>query len=130
MRPAHVFLHFGVGMLLGGLLGLKPLLERWYLRRPLHPGFAWWFAATYFGGFWAIAPSLLRMAGVPEGVRAGWWMNVFVFHPLINQIKPGGGLLIGEVLILGVFAMQYALLVLALVASRRQLRKARNHAPN
>jgi hypothetical protein len=75
-------------------------------------------------------PSLLRMAGVPEGVRAGWWMNVFVFHPLINQIKPGGGLLIGEVLILGVFAMQYALLVLALVASRRQLRKARNHAPN
>lgn len=118
MSGAHVYLHFAVGMALGTLLGFKPLLKRWYLRRPLHPGFGIWFAATYGGGAFALIPSGLRVLGLPEVVCRGWWMNLFAFHSLVAWVKPGEGMLIGQFLIVGILATQYVLLLMALAAAR------------
>lgn len=122
MAGAHVFLHFSIGMLLGTILGVKPLLKAWYDRKPLAPAFFRWILATYFGGLFAIGPSLLRLINFPDAFCQGWWMNIFVFHPIVNRIFGQRGLLIGELLIVGIFGMQYIILLLAIFAAKRKNR--------
>lgn len=110
VNSAHPFFHFGLGMVAGSLLALKPLIGRWYHRRRLSPAFVWWFALSYGLGVFAVFPGLLRLVGVPDVICDGWWMNIFLLHPTLNQLRPGG-MLIGEFLIVGIFAMQYLSMV-------------------
>ncbi len=123
MSGAHVYLHFAAGMAVGALLGFKPLLTRWYLRRSLHPGFAVWIVTTYAAGGFSLIPSLLRLLGAPEAFCRGWWMNAFVFHPLLDRLRPGAGMLVGQTVIVGILATQYILLLMALAAARKPAAK-------
>jgi len=70
---------------------------------------------AYALGLFAIIPGILRFVGMPEHMCNGWWMNVFIFYPVINKLKPGG-MLVGEALVILCFALQYALLLAALRA--------------
>jgi len=119
MRTAHIFLHFAIGMGVGTLLALKPLVERCYLRRPLVPAFWRWFVLSYGLGGWAIMPSLLRQLGLPPAFCSGWWMNLFLLHPLIGRLHPGG-MLINQVGMATLATLQYAALVVAVVAAGRR----------
>jgi hypothetical protein len=72
-----------------------------------------WLIAAYGLGLWAVLPGALKRVGVADG----WWMNVFLLHPLINRMK-GGGVLVGEILLVFLFVLQYATI---LVAIRRRM---------
>jgi hypothetical protein len=122
MDAAHVYFHFALGLLLGGFISFKKVLETCYHRRPLSPALAWWIGSTYCGGLFAIVPSVCRMAQLPEAFCRGWWMNIFVLHPLVDQWMAGRGLLIGELLIIAIFGSQYMVILLAIIAARRKNR--------
>jgi hypothetical protein len=74
-----------------------------------------WLIAAYGLGAWAVLPGMLKRLGVSEG----WWMNLFLLHPLINRMK-GGGVLVGEILVVFFFVLQY---VTILVAIRRRMKR-------
>ncbi|MDT8390799.1 MAG: hypothetical protein RRC34_09865 [Lentisphaeria bacterium] len=114
MPSAHVYFHVALGMILGAVIGFKPVLESWYHRRRLAQSLGRWILWTYVGGTFAIAPSLCRMVHLPEAFCRGWWMNIFVFHPLVDQLMDKRGLLIGELLIVGMFGTQYLTLLTAI----------------
>jgi hypothetical protein len=76
-------------------------------------------AGSWSLGFFAIVPSLLHLAGAPPGVCAGWWMNVFFLHPLVNDLSKGGDL-VGAAAIGACFVVQYAAVVAAIARVSRQ----------
>jgi hypothetical protein len=75
--------------------------------------------AAYALGAFAVVPGLLPNLGVPQRIAAGWWMNLFLFHPLIDRARHGG-VLVGEALIVTLFAAHYALVLSALWLARRR----------
>lgn len=121
---AHATLHFAVGMAVGSAIAVPPLLAAWVRGRPLAAPFARWFAISYAVGTYAVAPGLLRRAGVPDCICDHPGMNVFLLYPWINDVKPGA-VTMGP-LVLGAFlGAQYGLLVLALAWTRyRRVRDA------
>lgn len=122
MTSAHVYLHFSLGLLLGAFISFKGVLRSWSLRQPLAKPIGWWILCTYCGGFFAIIPSVCRLAHLPEAFCRGWWMNLFVLHPLVDQLMAGRGLLVGELLIVGIFGMQYMVIILTIIAVKRKKR--------
>lgn len=113
---AHSAMHFGLGAVAGAVAGL-PLL-RGALRKDTAKHAAIWILTSYGVGALAVIPSLLSFLGVPEGATSYWTMNVFVLHPLIDQLKSGGKL-IGEVLIVSCFFFQYVIMMFLLWRTRR-----------
>lgn len=115
---AHSTLHFSVGIVAGSAFALPGLLRAWIAGLPIARRFARWLLLSWALGVYAVIPGILRRSGVPEHVCDGWWMNVFLFHPLVHWLRPGaqtsGPLVLGAC-----FAVQYALL-LASIASRRK----------
>ena len=122
MTTAHAYLHFAFGLVAGTLIAVRPLGKRWVERRALYPGFAWWFCLSYGLGLWAVLPSLARNAGLPEIWLRGWWMNIFLLHPLVDRLRPGG-MLIGQMLICGIVTLQYGGLTLTVLACRGKKRR-------
>lgn len=116
---AHSAFHFSLGMAFGTSMLLRPVFQRLIAGRKLAVCFGKWLIASYGLGVLAIAPGLLGSIGVPETVCRGWWMNIFLFHPLIDKVKTGG-MLIGELGIISCFLLQYLLLLAAL---RKRLRR-------
>lgn len=116
---AHAALHFAAGMLVGTAIAAPRLRRAWRARRELAPAFARWLAWSWGGGTFAIVPSLLRYGGIPDWICGGWWMNVFLLHPLINRCLPPATLA-GTAAFLGLFAAQYALMLAALARIRRR----------
>jgi hypothetical protein len=114
---AHSTLHFALGMAVGSIPMLPPLLSAWARTKPLAPPFARWFAVSYGVGLFAVVPALLRNLGVPDALCDHPAMNVFLFYPWINIAKPGaitsGPLILGAIL-----GGQYALLLAALAHTR------------
>jgi len=108
----HVSMHIGVGVMTGTIVLLPRLLAHVFTGTRMSRAAASWIIWSYAIGLYASLPTLLGRLGLPATVTGGWWMNVFLFHPLISQVK-SGGLLVGETLLAGAFAFQYfALLAL------------------
>lgn len=112
---AHTTLHFSLGMAVGMGFGLPGLLRAWRLRSPLSATYAHRFALAVGLGILAIAPALLRRLGLPDD---RWWANIFFAYEFLNRVKPGGQTL-GPLVLAFLFAMQYAILLAALLRARR-----------
>ncbi len=110
--------HFAVGMALGLALGLPTVVLAWRRRPRLGMLIARLVVLTYAFGLFAVVPGILRYLGVPSRICDGWWMNLFVFHPLVDQTK-SGGLLSGVGAVCGLSAFLYGLILLSIVRARR-----------
>ncbi|MBN1558560.1 MAG: hypothetical protein JW951_10500 [Lentisphaerae bacterium] len=110
---AHSALHFSLGMAAGTAVACRPLLRARRAGARLAPVYGRWLLLCYGLGCYAVIPSLLRRCGVSESVVSAGWMNVFLLHPLLTRLKPGGGLL-GPAALLVCLTAQYAWLLLAL----------------
>jgi len=116
---ADASVHFALGMAVGSAIGLPPLLRDWAHYRPLSGGFGKWLLLSYGIGLYAIAPSVLRKLGLPEAFSAHLLMNIFLLHPLIDRLRPGGKL-VGGGLITAMATAQYGLLLLAIHGQKRR----------
>lgn len=114
----HSTLHFSLGMLLGTAWHARAICCAWRSRRPLARRLGAWLLACYGLGLFAIAPNLLRRAGVSHDACEAAVMNVFLFSPALNRIV-GGGSIVGPFVLGLMVAGQYALLLIVL---RRTLR--------
>jgi hypothetical protein len=115
---AHSAIHFALGVAAGTALS-APALSRAFARsRKLAMPVLRWLLFSYALGLWAVVPSLLRHAGIPESFCGGWWMNLFLFHPLLARYH--GGTVVASATLLACCAAQYALL---LAAIRLQMRR-------
>jgi hypothetical protein len=114
---AHSTIHFAAGVALGSAIALPSLIRSWRANDKLAPSFRYWLFLSYGLGVFAVIPGLLRRAGVPDGFCDGWWMNIFLFYPVINAVKSGGMITGGLAIALG-FVAQYALMLAALVRKR------------
>lgn len=116
---ADRLLHFAVGMTLGVAVFLPAVCHAWqrnaYLSRSVGRMIL---ASLGLGGF-AVIPSVLARLGLPVAFCRGWWMNVFVLHPLLDRLRPGG-MLIGEVATIALFCCQYVLILIALKYREKQ----------
>lgn len=115
---AHAAFHFTAGLAVGMLLQAPPLRQAWERSREVAPAVLRWMAWSWGCGLWATLPSLIRFAGVPESFCSGWWMNLFLLHPLINRWGPHATIIGGVVFVCG-FAFQYAVLLAAIGRIRR-----------
>ena len=111
-------LHFGIGVLVGTVAYSPFLVRAWRRRELLSPCLLRLGLLSLGLGMWAVVPNLLRAAGLPAAFCTGWPMNLFMFHHLIDKLHPGGALL-GELLVMGCFALQYVLVLVALARVRR-----------
>ncbi len=118
-----VTFHFGIGLLTGMIATSRPVLAAWRTRRPLAPPIGRALRTGYALAAWAVIPNLLRHAGCPNGFVDGWWMNLFLLHPLIRRLGFGGAPL-GAAVLGFAFAVQYAL-VLAAVARCTRMQSLR-----
>ncbi len=119
---AHAALHFAAGMAVG-MAVQGPLLRRtWNRGRELAPAILRWLCLSWLLGTWGIIPSLLHYAGLPDAFCNGWWMNLFLFHPLINRWGPHATI-IGAVALVGSFVFQYALILAAILKTRKDNRR-------
>lgn len=116
---AHAALHFSIGLAAGMALQAPPLRKAWNRSQELAPAVMRWLLVSWALGTWAIIPSLLRYAGLPEAFCHGWWMNLFLFHPLINQLGPHGTIIGGVMFVTG-FTFQYAMIVAAIKTKHHQ----------
>jgi len=115
--------HFAVGMAAGTAVAAPSLLQGIRNRGGTAKCFLRWFVLSYGLGFVAIVPSLLRHWGGSESLCRSWWMNVFLFFPLIDGLWPGG-LVLGEAAIAAVFVLQYGAMLLMV----RRLERLRKYA--
>lgn len=110
---AHAALHFAAGMTAGMVLLAPRLKQAWQTRSHLYAAVKWWILAAWGLGFTAIIPSLLKYAGLPESFCSGWWMNVFLLHPLINHFLPQN-LILASFIFGSLIAFQYLIIVAAI----------------
>lgn len=120
---AHANLHMAAGMVVGTAVTLLPVARAWLGGTPLARPIGRMLVAAYVVGVWALVPNLVTAAGGPAAIHDAVWANVFVGHAVIDR-KEGGGLLIGEAVMVAMLAFQYAVLVLALVTAARRARGA------
>ena len=120
---AHANLHMAAGMVVGTAITVIPLARAWLGGAPLARPVGRMLVAAYAIGVWALVPNLITAAGGPAAIHDAVWSNIFVGHALIDR-KEGGGLLIGEAVMVAMLAFQYAVLVLALVTASRRGRAA------
>jgi len=116
---ADRLLHFATGMVLGLVLFVPGVVRAWRAGDRLSPVLGRMIVTGLTVGGLAVVPSVLSRIGVPSAVCRGWWMNVFVFHPLLDRLRPGG-LLIGEAATISLFCCQYVLVLVALRCRRKQ----------
>lgn len=111
---AHAALHFAAGMTVGMVLLAPRLKQAWETRTQVYPTVKWWILAAWGLGFFAIIPSLLRYAGLPESFCSGWWMNGFLLHPLVNRLLPQN-LILASFVFGGLIALQYLVILAAIL---------------
>jgi hypothetical protein len=109
---AHSALHFTAGFVVGSLVAARPVLAAWR-KGPLARPLGRWLLTAYGLGLFATVPSLLHWMGVPLSVCRAWWMNLFLFHPLLTALRPGGMIAAAPALLL-CFLLPYGAILLAL----------------
>jgi len=119
---AHSALHFTLGLAVGGAVALRPVVRAWRAGGRVAPALRRWMLVSYAVGAAAIVPALLRWAGVPAQACDGPWMNVFVGYPWLNRLLPREGMPYAAVALAASFAVQYGLILLAIL---RQTRRAK-----
>lgn len=115
---AHANLHLAVGLGVGAVATALPVLRALVSRTPMARPLAQMWLCALAVGAWALVPNLISALGVTSALHRAAWADVFVFHRTIDR-RLDGGLLIGELLLVAQLATHYALLVLALVRTRR-----------
>lgn len=98
---------------------MKPFILALINRARMAPRLGRMLLLSYCMGVYAIMPGILEHAGIPRAVCHGWWMNIFIFHHLLDMLEKGG-LIVGTIGILSGFAVQYTLLMVALIVTRRR----------
>jgi len=116
---AHTALHFSIGLAAGALLSAPPVVRKFRRTGQSAMALGIWLGAAYALGIFASVPNILRWMGVPELACSGWWMNVCLFHPLIDDLE-SGGMLVGELLFAACFGLQYLVLLITLRWVRRR----------
>jgi hypothetical protein len=116
---AHSAIHFSVGMAVAAAAAMPTLLRGWQRDEPLAERLRRWFAWSLAAGTFAVFPAILRRLGVPAAVCEAGWANLFLFHPLINRLKPGGETM-GPLLLGAGLAFHYAVLLAAVLRARRR----------
>ena len=120
---AHSLLHFAIGITIGTAVSTPLIILKLRFYDPRDPMnriavyILKWIIITFGIGLFAIIPNLLRRLGCPEFICGNSWMNFFLFHHFIDQIKKGG-MLIGQILIFACFILQYMLIIIALTMAR------------
>jgi len=115
---AHSAVHFSTGIILGTAIHIPRLISRWRKGEPLSRSFQNWLIVSYGIAAWAVLPGLLRRISVPDYLCDGWWMNVFLFYPLLNRLK-SGGTIPGQIALILCFLLQYGLLLAAIRRASR-----------
>lgn len=110
---AQSTLHFSIGMALGTVLALPQLARAWKTGKKLATLFGRLFIYSYGLGLYATIPSILRHIETTESLTKEWWMNIFLFYPLIEKID-GPSIVLGELLIALLFGLHYIMLLLAI----------------
>ncbi len=110
---AHSSLHFFIGQLAGMVIFMPRLVRSFRRQQQLAFAFRSWLILSYSLAVFAIIPNILRRIGVPENICNGWWMNIFMFHSILDQIRHGG-MLIGQAGIIACFSFQYVFLLTTL----------------
>ena len=118
---AHSAMHFAIGLAVGTAAFLPSLVKAARRNGKRAPAFARWIGISWALALFAVVPNLLRGFGVPDAICSGWWMNVFLFHPLADRLK-SGGMLIGELGIALLLTLQYVLLLAALYTAPKHVR--------
>lgn len=114
---AHAAFHFAAGLVVGMALQAPATRRAWKENRPLAPAMRRWLVTSWGTGLWAIIPSLLRYAGMPESFCNGWWMNLFLLHPLINRWSHHATIIGGSGLV-ACLVLQYIVILAAIKYKR------------
>lgn len=123
---AHTALHFAAGLAIGMAIQSPVVREAWNRGRGLAPAVMRGLVVSWGLGLWAVVPSLMNYLGVPHAICTGWWMNLFLFHPLINRWGPHATILGAAALTAG-FIAQYAMILAALLRIRSACRDIRRN---
>ncbi len=115
---AHSAVHFSIGAFTGFLLALPSLSRAWRRGLPLSPSLRRGLLLSAGCACWAVAPALLRRAGLPPALWNGPLANLFFFHSTITRICRGG-VIWGVGALFAVFTLQYGFLLSALARARR-----------
>jgi hypothetical protein len=113
----HSAVHFALGVVVATSFFAPGILHALRRQQKLAPLLRRWLLSSYAVGLWAVVPAILRHVGLPEAACSGWWMNIFLFHPLLSHLHLGGVIIGGFCLAL-VLALQYGTLLLALWSVR------------
>lgn len=119
---AHSALHFSLGMAIGAAATLRPILRSWRGDEKLAPLLRKSFVLSCGLGVFAIIPSLFRSVGLPAAFCEGWWMNLFLLHPVVDRIKTGDTIM-GTAGVIFCFTFHYLLLLAALRRTRKRMGK-------
>lgn len=114
---AHANFHMAAGLALATAATAWPVVRAWRQRLALARPIARMLLASYALGAWAVVPNLLTSLGLSAAVHRAPWANVFVGHAAID-LRYDGGLLVGELLMVAVFASHFAVLVAAIARAR------------
>ena len=113
-------MHFALGLAVGTAVLLPSVLMKLRAREKTSHATGKLIAVSYALAGLAIVPNLLRHSGMPEYFCGGWWMNLFLFNPLLDRLKTGG-MLIGEILIVLFFILHYFVILAGIIkAGARQ----------
>ena len=111
---AHVLLHYSLGVACVTLPTLPALIQQCRTGRPVARWLGRRLVLAHVLGLFATIPGGLPAIGIPVSWCTGWWMNIFLFHSLLDRLKPGGAL-IAELSTVVLFGLQYALVLYALI---------------
>lgn len=114
---AESVFHFAAGLAVGTAVFLPGLVRRFKTGDRMSAFFARWFLVAFSLAALAIVPGLLVRLGLSQRFLDAWWMNIFVFFPLLNSIKQGG-FIVGTAIILLCGAVMYGSLMLAIARQR------------
>ena len=110
---AQSTLHFSFGMLVGSAYMLPHLWRKWKQDSPLAKTIGAWIIISSALGLYATLPSILRrILGSGEWITS-WWVNVFLFYPLIERLDLPS-IALGELCTALIFVAQYAIILLAI----------------
>jgi hypothetical protein len=120
---AQSTLHFGFGMLCATAFSIKPVLSAWLQKNSMAGVIAKWCLTSYGLGLFAVFPAIFRRFTAMEPTHPLW--NLFLGYPLISKL-PLPSILLGELVIGSMFAIQYAIILMAIYRCSQNLSDSNN----